>query len=170
MATKTPLQPQRQRLHYQSQHFRRRSSSIGDALLNYYRIFSWLHHRCAQHTHHGQQQRSAEFPPWRFFPGGPKPSKYINEASGMQGAAAGVVFMGKIASIAINGGHFHWWMNRGPLERQTDHSNIWFCCEGPQQSTISVWFEKGGSGVCSVGQMRANTEVTICISFTWLWW
>jgi hypothetical protein len=65
----------------------------------------------------------------------------------MQEAAAGVVLMGKIASIAINGGHFRRWLHHGPIERHTDHSNIWFCCEGPQQSTIGVWFEKEGSGV-----------------------
>jgi hypothetical protein len=45
--------------------------------------------------------------------------------------------------------------------RSLQHS---VCCEGPQQSTIGVWFEREGSGVCSAGQMRANTEVSICIS------
>ena len=110
MATKPPLRPQRQRPHYLTRHFRH-CRSLADALLDHFREFPWLYHRCVPHTHHRQQQRFRRVSAmmtslWRGLcsrlhrpPGCPKPHQCVNEASGMRGAAAGVVLMGKIASI-----------------------------------------------------------------------
>ena len=119
----------------------------------------------------------ADFTPWRFLPivsyfdvffslpANPNPNNVSMKHRVCGGRQRESCWWARSPLFAINGGHFRLWLHRGPLERHTDHSNIWFCCEGPQQSTIGVWFEKEGSGVCSAGQMRANTEVSICISF-----
>jgi hypothetical protein len=119
----------------------------------------------------------ADFTPWRFLPAAsyfevffglpanPNPNNVSMKHRVCGGWQRESCWWARSPLFIINRGHFRLWLHRGPLELHTDHSSSRFCCEGPQQSTIGVWFEKEGSGVCSASQTRANTEVSIFISF-----